>query len=268
MVETKLLPPTELILLKFRDIKPAPGMYSLGGDALGSFAFGLDWGEFKEECTLGEALNRLRGASPRELDFMQVQNPKCDTYTSGAHDVKVEADSDHLRILRELIELTRKGVKPREATWFYYDSDSEKRLFFVVSSGIIVEDCYTFLNDHPLVLGEGMAEFDFGWSGHPGFENAFERYWYRKFYTETLAGQLCVLSSNETTLYHYDRETSADRQDPTPELLVRVSCVVLPILAAIAFPLLRLYFAALSVVFAGPWIYSCWRILNESSLKK
>jgi hypothetical protein len=201
---------------------------------------------------------------------MQVRNPDRDTYKIGTYEVKVEANSCHLRILRELIELTCKGVKPLDATWFYYDSDGEKRLFFVVHSGTIVEDCYTFLNEHPLILAGGMgwAESDFGWYGHPGFAEAFERYWYRKFYTETLAGQLCVLSPYEPTLFHYVRKTSASEQDSLPELLVWISCVAFSILAAIAFPSLRIYLSALAFVFAIPWADACRRTLKARGSEK
>ncbi|MHB1958725.1 MAG: hypothetical protein ACYCO5_06805 [Acidobacteriaceae bacterium] len=248
----------------FGDQRLAPGMYCLGGDALKSFVFKLDWESYTEDCNLGEALDRLRGASLRELDFMQVRNPECDIYIAGANEVKVEGDSHELRILRELLELTCKGVKPREATWFYYDYDGEKHLFFVLYAGKIVDDCYSFLNGFPLILAGGMgwAADDFGWYGHPGFEEAFERYWYRKFYTETLAGQLMVLSPLEPTLYHYTREAEERAQNPTPELLVRTSWVVIPLLAAIAFPSLRLYLAITSLALAVPWAFACWRILS------
>jgi hypothetical protein len=237
-------------------------MYALSGDARESFQFKLDFGSHEEDCNLGTALSRLRGASLSELDFMEVRNPECDSYIAGANEVKVEGGSHELRILRELLELTCKGVKPDEATWFYYDYDGEKHLFFVLYAGKIVDDCYSFLNEFPLILGGGMGweATDYNWYGHPGFEEAFQRYWYRRFYTETLAGQLMVLSPHEPTLYHYAREARA--KNPTPELLVRTSLVAIPILAAFAFPSARLYLALIALALAAPWAFTCWRILR------
>jgi hypothetical protein len=257
---------TEVVAKTFGEQRLARGMYCLGGDALESFQFKLDWESFKEDCNLGEALDRLRGASLRELEFMQVRNPTRDIYIAGTNEVKVEGNSHEVRILRELLELTRKGVKPREATWFYFDHDGEKHLFFVHYAGKIVDDCYSFLNEFPLVLAAGMGweATDYGWYGHPGFEEAFERYWYRRFYTETLAGQLMVLSPDEPPLYHYTREAGERVQNPTPELLVSTSWVVIPILAAIAFPSFRLYLAIAALALAVPWAFACWRILRTS----
>lgn len=39
---------------------------------------------------------------------------------------------------------------------------------------------------------------------------ALELYWYRRFYTETLTGQLMVLRPDEPTLYHYERAQTRD----------------------------------------------------------
>ena len=236
-------------------------MYGLDVDALESIVIKVE----EEDCSLRQALDRLYGAKPKDLDFIEVHNSEHEVYVVGKREVNVEGGSHTLRILRELLELTCKDVKPREATWFYYDNDNEKHFFFVLYAGKIVDDCYLFLNEFPFVLGSGMGwEFtDYGWYGHPGFEEAFERYWYRKFYAETLAGQLMVLSPYEPPLYHYTRETGERAQNPTPELLAMTSWVVIPILAAIAFPSLRLYMAIAALVLAVPWAFACWRILKS-----
>lgn len=255
---------TETVANTFGDQRLAPGMFGLSGDALESFQFKLDWERYKEDCNLREALKRLQGASLRELDFMQVRNPERDIYIAGGDEVKVEGNSHEMRILRELLELARKGVKPFEATWFYYYNDNEKHLFFVLYAEKIVDDCYSFMNNSPFVLGEGMGwdATDYGWYGTPGLEEAFERYWYRKFYTETLAGQLMVLSPYEPTLYHYARETSHHKQNVMLELLVSALWIVIPLLAAIAFPAIKLYMAFAALAFAVPWVGVCWRLMK------
>ena len=251
----------------FGDQGHAPGMYWLGGDVIKSLIFKLDWEHFNEDCNLREALDRLHGASLRNLDFMQVRNSEWDIYIVEEREIKVKGKSHDLRILRELLELTRKGVKPFEATWFCYYNDGERNLFFVLHAGKIVDDCYSFLNVFPLVLGGmGWDASDFGLCGHPGFDDAFERYWYRKFYTETLAGQLMVLSPNELKLYHYDREVSVRTQYVMSRLLVSMSWVVIPLLTAIAFPILRFYMALAALAFVVPWVSICWRLLKTGRI--
>jgi hypothetical protein len=42
------------------------------------------------------------------------------------------------------------------------------------------------------------------------------RYWYRKFYSETMVGNLTVLRPDEPILYHYDRTTSKDSVKDVP----------------------------------------------------
>ena len=258
---------TEAAIQTFGDQTLAPGAYCLGGDALECFTFNLKWESYQEDCNLGKTLDRLIGASPKALGFMEPRDPEGEIFVLGENEVKVAGSSHALRILRELLGLTCKGVKPRDATWFYYDHTPEKHCFFVVHAGKIVDDCYSFLNGFPRILagGLGWEAPEFGWYDHPGFEEAFELYWYRKFYTETFAGQLMVLSPHKPLLYHYARETEERTQTPTPELLARTSLVVIPILAAIAFPSLRPYFAIAATVLSVPWAFACWRILRTKN---
>lgn len=255
---------TEAATRTLGDQALAPGAYCLDSDALERFTFNLKWESYQEDCTLGKTLDRLFGASPQQLGFMQPRDPEGEIFILGGSEVRVAGGSHALRILRELLELTCKGVKPRDATWFYYDHTPEKHWFFVVHAGKIVDDCYSFLSSFPLILagGLGWEAFDAGWYGHPGFDEAFERYWYKKFYAETLAGQLMMLSPHKPPLYHYVRETEERTQNPTPELLAKTSLVVIPVLAAIAFPSLRPYFAIAAAVLSVPWAFACWRILR------
>jgi hypothetical protein len=258
---------TEAALGTFGDQMLSPVAYCLRGDALESFSFKLYWDslDYQEDCNLGKALNYLHGANPRKLDIMEVRHRECETFIVGAKEVKVEGNSQGRRILRELLELTRKGVRPEDATWFYYDHAGGKHWLFVVHAGKIVDDSYSFLDGYPLVVGQGTGweVAESGWIGHPGFDDAFERYWFRKFYTETLAGQLMVLSHDKPPLYHFARQSEAQQKYPILSLLLTTFLIAIPMLAAIAFPLLRPYMAVAVGVFSVPWASTCWLIWRQ-----
>jgi hypothetical protein len=48
------------------------------------------------------------------------------------------------------------------------------------------------------------------WHSPLYFADASDIYWYRRFYTETLTGQLMVLRTDEPTLYHFERPKVRD----------------------------------------------------------
>jgi hypothetical protein len=184
----------------------APGMYRLSPDTLEGFKLKVEG----EKCNLGAALDRLHGAKPEEQDVREFEG---DIYIAGANEVKVEGDSHELRILSELLELTCKGVKPRYATWFLFSRNFDSDTFFVHYGGKIVDEHYYFYSELPQIFSEGCiidnAHSDSQWfevSCPDGTDEAFARYWYRRFYTETLTGQLMVLNPKEPPIYYYSRE--------------------------------------------------------------
>jgi hypothetical protein len=138
--------------------------------------------------------------------------------------------------------------------WFYYDHDwsrdaDECYVFFAVHDNkIVLESCH-FSSEEPLILQQDKDD-DPIWHSHPGFDEAVTRYWYRKFYSETMVGGLMVLRPDEPILYYYDRATAKDSvrdvQIITLIKAYRLLWIAVVLLAAIAFPAIREYMAILS----------------------
>ena len=105
--------------------------------------------------------------------------------------------------MHDLAELMSLGIDPQQAMWFYYDRDLSKdgdlcHIFFVVHGGAVVLEACRLSSEAPAILKKNL-ESDPIWSSHRYFADAFERYWYRKFYAETTTGQLMVLRADEPT---------------------------------------------------------------------
>ena len=62
------------------------------------------------------------------------------------------------------------------------------------------------INDHVFVSDDS----DFIWRNDSHWREAWARFWYRKFYTETRTGQLMVLRPDEPTLYQFPRSQVRD----------------------------------------------------------
>ena len=69
-------------------------------------------------------------------------------------------------------------------------------MFFATHGGKVILECCHFSFEEPLVLKRDEDEEPI-WHSRPHFDEASERYWYRRFYTETLTGQLMVLRPDE-----------------------------------------------------------------------
>lgn len=169
--------------------------------------------------------------------------------------------------MHELAELLRQGIDPHDVTWFYYESDwsrdaDESHTFFVVYRGKVVLEACHFSSEEPLILKRTKTDDEPIWRSHPFFDEAFETYWYRKFYTETMTGQLMVLRPDEPILYHYERpETrNVEQQLQFVTLLktYRLLWVAIPLLVAIAFPFLTDYMAVASGLLGINLLWTCW----------
>ena len=260
----------------------APGMYRLSPDALEAFKLKIDG----ETCNLGAALDRLYGAEPEEVDVWDVREFEGDIYISGDNEVKVEGDSHELRILSELLELTRKGVKPRYATWFLYYQVGDSDTFFVHYGGKIVDEHYYFYSELPQIFSRGCIigdpNSDSDWFSYKcpwGTDEAFARYWYRRFYTEALTGQLMVLNPEEPPLYYYSkgRGTHNLTQKDARELIETFMLVFLRmfgcavfLLAAIAIPnsLVRAVSLGIALACAIPLCWTWWQVYWKRGSRK
>ena len=119
--------------------------------------------------------------------------------------------------------------------WFWYDSDrsedSERHSFFVVYGDKIVREEVSLL-DYP---GSGFDPLIFHAESSPrgSFERARIQFWYRKFYTETLLGQLMVLRKPELSdRWNLDRPT---------RLLRKIQVLLWILIALVGVVLIRLW---------------------------
>ena len=168
--------------------------------------------------------------------------------------------------MRELIGLTRQGIDPHGVMWFYYDNDwsrgaDESHIFFAVHGSKIVSESCHFSSEEPLILKQ-EKDVDPIWHSQPYFDQAWEVYWYRKFYSETMTGQLMVLRPDEPILYHYERphvrDTVGDLQFVTLVKTYRLLWVAIPLLAAIGFPSIRDYMAIAAIALGIAFLWLCW----------
>jgi hypothetical protein len=168
--------------------------------------------------------------------------------------------------LRKLLVIVSEGVDIDRATWFYYDKDwscdgDASHTFFVVYDGKVVDESCHFSSEEPLIL-KREQHLEPIWQSHPYFDEAFERHWYRRFYTETMTGQLMVLRPDEPILYHYERPQVSDVERQlefvTLVKMYRLLGIAIPLLMALAFPSIKEYMAIASAVLGIEFLWCCW----------
>ena len=181
--------------------KPEPELPKFGRERLSPGVYTLDLSEVRnialkcngEPSTFGDLYLKLKKLKIERIEGSFRQN----TYVTDTGTVEVDCDWTVAATMRELIELTQLGVDPYRATWFYYGVDWSRdadisHTFFAVYDGKIVAEACHFSSEEPLILKQ-QKDDDPIWRSHPHFDAALAIYWYRKFYTETVTGQLMVL---------------------------------------------------------------------------
>ncbi len=247
----------------------SPGAYTLDLSAVVKFVL-KDNGQ---PSTFGDIYYKLRKTKIVEVPGSVLWNEQRYMTDSGQVIISGESGQSYvsgqsfvLNVLRELIDLVKDGVDPERATWFYYGDDwsrdaDELFLFFIVCDGKIVRDRFSFMHCDPRVLTKYKVDDEPIWHSAPYDHAAWETYWYRKFYTDTLTGQLVVLRPDEPLLYHYERATHDVRGDVQFVTLIkiyRLLWIAVPLIAAIAFPTLKVYMAAIAAVAAVDLLWRCW----------
>ncbi len=190
------------------------------------------------------------------------------TFDTDAGEVTVSCESGELfvlQILCDLIGLHKEGIDPYRATWFYYEHDWSRdgdllHKFFVVHDGKIASEYFSLGQGYPRVLAINKDDEPI-WHSWSYTHTASEIYWYRKFYTETLTGQLMVLRPDEPILYHFaraERDVTRDVEFATLIKIYRLLWIAVPLLAAIAFPVLRPYMAVIAALSTADLLWKCW----------
>jgi hypothetical protein len=233
---------------------------------------GFPMREDGQPSTFGEIYSKLRTTKIVKMPD-GVHGP--DTYLTDSGEVTVDGESGPGyvsgqlfvgKVLREIIDLVREGIDPERATWFYYGHDwscdaDELFLFFVVFDGKIVRDRFSFMHCDPRVLTKYHVDEKPIWHDEPYQHAAWETHCYRKFYTETLTGQLMVLRPDKPILYHYDRATHDVARDVEFVTLIKIYrflWIAVPLLAAIAFPVVKPYMAAIAIAATVDLLWRCW----------
>lgn len=237
-----------------------PGAYHLDLSAVKDATVKLNG----QPSTFGDAYSQLIHSKIKEMPSFHLLR---DRYLTEDGEIELDGDWTLRAAMRTLIRLAQQGVEPYGATWFYYDHDwsrdaDETSTFFVISGSKIVSESCSFSSLEPRILKKAEEDPEAIWHSHPDFDQAWEIYWYRKFYAETVTGQLMVLRPDEPILYHYERpqtrEIMREVQLVTLAKIYRLLLIVVVLLAAIAFHLPRGYLAIAAGVLVADFLWVCW----------
>lgn len=182
--------------------------------------------------TIGEVYERLHGKRFRIEDNTLHIEIRTDVET-----LKFSGPSFNRAMLYEVLrqELNFRNDEDEmrgRASWYWYDSyrepaaPGESHFFFVEFNGKIVREAVIFF-EGPESGFEPTCFFEHD-NSDPRAE-AETRFWYRKFYTETRAGQLMVLRKDAPKLYDYDSQ----REPQTVSALLKRIQILLWILIGI-----------------------------------
>lgn len=251
---------------------PTPELVTFGRKRLSPGAYGLDLSSVAmfplkdndQPSTFADVCRKLSTAKILKTPEWVMGEATFETETG---EVAITGDLFVVSVLRDLIDLYKDGIDPYRATWFYYDHDwsqdaDEINLFFVIHDGKIVRERSSFLHCYPRVLTKHAVDDKPIWHSEPYGQEAWETQWYRKFYTETLTGQLMVLRSDEPILYHYNRVGQGATRDIELVTLFKIYkflWIVVPLLAAIAFPMLKPYLAWVAIYAVAELLMTLWR---------
>jgi len=213
----------------------------------------------------------LRDAKFKDTDENSFDS---DEYFTEEGDIRLDGDISEWALrhtIRTLVELLRLGINPHAAMWLYCGHDwsvdaGEMYDFFVVHNQKIVQETAHFSWTEPLVLKRNVDDKPI-WRSHPHFDDALERYWYPRFYTETLTGQFMVLRPDEPILFHYDRPASPAGAAPQVHSGIQVATllkmhrllwIAVLLLGARTFPSVDLYFEIAAGVMEVSLLWLWW----------
>jgi hypothetical protein len=216
--------------------------------------------------TVGEVVSSLS-----DKQIQKIESSLTTEITTAEGTVVLKGPSFNREVAEVLLNLQKNGMNYFEAQFFWYDKDhvSDDLMasykFFVVHKNAIVREQVSFCDYSDSGFDPSIFESNEEsrpiWMNEPEWDEAWARYWYRKFYTETQTGQLMVLRPDAPILFHY--ECSQDRHLSTALLLVTAArsyhllWVIVPLMAAIAFPSIRTYMGIAAGAFAADFLFVC-----------
>ncbi len=223
--------------------------------------------EQKEATSVVKVLRNLK-----EKQIQKIESILITKITTEQGIVLLDGPSFNRRVVEVFLDLQKDGINPFDTRWFWYDNDHvtddlmASYTFFVVHRDAIVREDVSFTDYSdsgfdPSVF-ESNENSDPIWRNHPEWDEAWVRFWYRKFYAETRTGQLMVLRPDEPLLYHYERPQTQDltreMQFATQLKMYRLLWVAIPLLVALAFPSIKDYMAIAAAVLGVEFLRLCW----------
>jgi hypothetical protein len=170
---------------------------------------------------------------------------------SEAQEIVVSGPQVHLELLALQYWLAEQEVSPFEVRWYYFDKDyclkdvRQHYSFFLVAKEKIIKENFS-LSDWP---GSGFdpsllistLDDDQTWAAEDSWSAAHDRFWYRKFYSETRTGQLMTLRPDKPQLYHEPNESAIGVERWMAEINRDLVGVRFAIWVLVALSLLSLY---------------------------
>jgi hypothetical protein len=261
MSDAPVTPPTASESKVFGKERLKPGAYTIDLSAAADRQVIVNG----EPSTFLAAYYRLSGSKIQEIADRPLVGD-VDEYIAEDGVLLLGGDWRLRSAMRTLIGFVGRGIPPGEVMWFYYDFDWSRdadvlHVFFAVHGGKVVLESCRFSAEEPLVIAP-QHDDDPIWHTHPFFDEALERYWYQRFYSETLTGRLMVLRPDEPILFHYERPQTRDVVKNIELVTLikayRLLWVIVALLAAIAFPPLRESMGGVAVILIIDVLYRWW----------
>ncbi len=150
-----------------------------------------------------------------------------------------------LDILRFICRLNGQSQNPFDSYLFWYDSDHvlddahDSHRFFVVHKDAIVMEGITFSQHssagfNPQAFRRAFESGDDIWGHAQDWREAETRYWYRKFYRETMMGQLMALRPDGPELYYFPEGRVPVEPEDEGESLLQVVATIRTEVAALS----------------------------------
>lgn len=202
--------PSSAVMPKFGTSFLSAGRYTFNRKLMESIPMKLNG----QTSTFWQVYLTLFNAKLKDSDFLgdrYVTEENNTILLDGKEDYSIKST---MKILADVI---KSGANPYGAAWYYFGKDhsvdaDEIQEFFVVYENKLI-GTFNFDCRAPQILVKAEEKDQYIWSSDPYFRKASEIYWYRKFYTETMIGQLMVLRPDEPPLFFYDRSVSFEPAD-------------------------------------------------------
>ncbi len=197
------------------------------------------------EVTVRQILERFR-----QEPFESVEAFHQSVVIQQAEDKEVAfgGNSFTTHLVALLLSLQKEEVNPFETSWFCYDwphclqDVMDRYVFFVVHDNKIVRERVSLTDYRESGFDPGLfepsSEYSPIWSDEEAEEEARAAYWYKKFYTETTTGQMCILS-NRLRPFKTEQEIAMAH---TNQLAVRLTGLLLVVIVFLALIAVRLWF--------------------------